>query len=265
MSGLVLWSTWWEPSSLRVAEYRIEVPSWPVSDSDLRIALLSDLHVGSPFNGLNNLRRVVEKTNATRPDVVLLAGDFVILNVLGGHFVPPEPAAEVLRDLKAPLGVYAVLGNHDWWFDHGRVARALSRVGIRVIDQQALRVSTDRYSFWLVGVGDLWEGDHSVKAAIEQVTDDGPVLLVTHNPDIFPDVPARVSLTMAGHTHGGQVYLPLAGRLVVPSLYGQRFAIGHIVEGGRHLFVTPGIGTSIVPVRFMVPPEISVLQLVGAG
>jgi predicted MPP superfamily phosphohydrolase len=96
---------------------------------------------------------------------------------------------------------------------------------------------------------------------LRQVRDASPVILISHSPDIFPDVPARVNLTLAGHTHGGQVCLPLVGRLIVPSHYGQRFAYGHIIEGGRHLFVTSGVGTSIIPVRFRVPPEIAMLTI----
>ncbi len=259
----VAWVTWWEPASLRVSEYRLDVPAWPAHGAALRIALISDLHVGSPFNGLDKLRRVVAETNEAHPDLVLLAGDFVILDVPGGHFVPPEPTADVLRGLTAPLGVYAVLGNHDWWFNEGQVARALSGAGIHVLEQQATKVSNGEHPFWLVGVGDFFEGAHDVKSALAQVTDADPVFLFTHNPDVFPDVPSRVSLTMAGHTHGGQVYFPFVGRLVVPSIYGERFAIGHVVEEGRHLFVTPGVGTSVLPVRFLVPPEISLLILNG--
>ena len=259
-----LWAFYIEPSSLRVREYRLNLPRWPEQNRGLRVALLADLHVGSPMNGLDNLRRVVSETNSVHPDLILLAGDFVIHGVLGGHFVPPESMAAVLRDLKAPLGVYAVLGNHDWWFDGKRVASEFSKAGICMLEQQAKEVTDIRYRFWIVGVGDLWEGAHDVKAALDQVRDDDPVLLFTHNPDLFTEVPERVALTMAGHTHGGQVYLPLVGRLIVPSKYGDRFAIGHLVEDGRHLFVTPGIGTSMLPVRFLVPPEISVLVLDGS-
>lgn len=252
---------WLEPSSLTVRTYRIEIPRWPAAQPGLRVALVSDLHVGSPFNGLDNLERVVARTNAERPDLVLLAGDFVISSVKGGHFTEPERIAPVLRNLSAPLGVYAILGNHDFWFDAGRVRRALEGAGIPVLDDCARRIRSGRFDFWLVGVSDWMEGRHDVAGALVQVTDDGPVLLFTHHPDIFPEIPARASLVMAGHTHGGQVYIPLLGRPVVPSEYGERYAIGHIVEDGRHLFVTPGIGTSIIPVRFLVPPEISILDL----
>jgi predicted MPP superfamily phosphohydrolase len=119
---------------------------------------------------------------------------------------------------------------------------------------------------WIAGISDLWTGRHDLSAALAAVTDDlAPVLLLTHNPDVFPMVPARVTLTLAGHTHGGQVRLPFIGRPVVPSQFGARFAAGHIVEGGRHLFVATGIGTSIVPIRFRVAPTVSILVLGGAG
>jgi predicted MPP superfamily phosphohydrolase len=117
------------------------------------------------------------------------------------------------------------------------------------------------WAFWLAGVGDLWTGTPDIEGTLRQVDTDYPVILFTHNPDIFPNVPARVSLTVAGHTHGGQVNLPLLGRPVVPSDFGQRYAYGHVVEGGRHLFVGGGVGTSIIPARFRVPPEIVILTL----
>jgi predicted MPP superfamily phosphohydrolase len=113
----------------------------------------------------------------------------------------------------------------------------------------------------VVGIADLWTRKPDIEGGLHQVEIDDPVLLLTHNPDIFPGVPQRVSLTLAGHTHGGQVNLPVAGRLVVPSKYGQRYAFGYIVEDGRHLFVGGGVGTSILPVRFRVPPEVVILTL----
>ena len=227
--------------------------------------MLADLHVGSPFNGPDKLDRVIARTGQAHPDLILLAGDFVIHGVRGGTFTPPEQIATALRQLSAPLGVWAVLGNHDWWFDAPRVRAALEAVGIPVLDDTAIAIGSPSCDFWLVGISDYWEGRHDVTGALAQVTDEAPVLAFTHNPDVFPDVPARVSLTIAGHTHGGQVYIPFFGRPVVPSKYGERYAIGHIVEDGRHLFVTPGLGTSIIPVRFLVPPEISVLTVRSAS
>jgi predicted MPP superfamily phosphohydrolase len=261
--GLILgsWAFLVEPSSLRVREHRVAVPGWPAGRSGMRIALLSDLHVGSLYNGPDKLEEVVRRANAARPDLVLILGDLVIQDVVGGRFVPPEEIAPVLGRLQAPLGVHAVLGNHDRWLDAQRVLSALERAGIRVMEDRAAKVSRGGPPFWLVGVSDHWTAPHDVRGALAQVTDGGPVLLFTHNPDVFPEVPPRVSLTLAGHTHGGQVYLPLLGRLIVPSEYGQRYALGTIVEKGKHLFVAGGLGTSILPVRFLVPPEISIVRL----
>lgn len=259
--ALGVWAFGAEPASLRVREHQIDLAGWPAGRAGLRVALLADLHVGSPFNKLDKLREVVARTNEARPDLVLIAGDLVIDDVAGGRFVAPERLASVLGGLEAPLGVYAVLGNHDWWLDAPRVARTLERAGIPVLEDRAVRIERGGPPFWLAGISDFWEGPHDVPGTLAQVTDDAPVLAFTHNPDVFPEIPARVALTFAGHTHGGQVYLPGIGRPIVPSKFGERFAIGHVVEGGRHLFVTPGVGTSIIPVRFLVPPEISIVRL----
>ncbi|MDQ3745110.1 MAG: metallophosphoesterase [Acidobacteriota bacterium] len=269
--ALGVWAFWLEPASITVRRVHLEVPSWHAEHSGLKIAVLTDLHVGSPHMGLAKLRRVVEHTNDERPDIIILLGDFVVGGrdhkggVLGGSFVEPEPIAAELRALRAPLGVYAVLGNHDWWFDGERVAAALRGAGVKVLENQAVRVESGGRGFWLAGVADLWTRRPDIAGALGQVEGGDPVLLLTHNPDIFPDVPARVSLTLAGHTHGGQVNLPLVGRPVVPSQFGQRYAMGHVVEQGRHLFVSGGIGTSIIPVRFRVPPEIIILTLSEEG
>jgi predicted MPP superfamily phosphohydrolase len=266
LAGLVLslWAFGVEPASLRVREHRLAIPGWPAGQSGMRIALLSDLHVGSPYNGPGKLKEVVRRTNEARPDLILILGDLVIQDVLGGRFVPPERIAPELGGLRAPLGVYAVLGNHDRWLDGRRVLAALTKAGIPVLEDRAVEITRGGPPFWLVGVSDYWTAPHDIRGALGQVTNGDPVLLFSHNPDIFPRIPARVSLTLAGHTHGGQVYIPLIGRLVVPSVFGQRYAIGHVVEGGRNLFVSPGVGTSIFPVRFLVPPEISIVRLQAA-
>jgi len=253
------------PRDLVVRTVEIAPPGWPDALDGLRVAVLSDIHTGAPGLGPSRLEQVVRETNAARPDLVLLAGDYVIQGVRGGTFVPPDETARRLAALDAPLGCFAVLGNHDWWLDAGAVTDAFVEAGIPVIDDDALAVGDGARSLWVAGISDLWEGEHDWEAALACVTDDRPVIAVTHNPDIFPELSARFALTVAGHTHGGQVALPFIGRPIVPSSYGQRYAIGHVVEDGRHLFVTPGIGTSIIPVRFRVPPEISILVLRAGG
>ena len=259
MFTLALWAGWIEPASLDVVEEPVSV-GWP-GPRPLRVAILTDLHVGSPFNGIDNLRRTVERTNAAQPDVVCILGDLVIHGVVGGRFVAPEEIAAELGRLRAAYGVYAVLGNHDGWLDHDRVSEALEGSGIPVIEEKAVRLDTAAGPVWIAGIGDLWTGPHDVGAALRAVTDDAPVVLLTHNPDVFPQVPPRVAVTLAGHTHGGQVRLPLLGRPVVPSIFGQRYAAGHVVDGGRHLYIATGVGTSIVPVRFRVPPAVTIVAL----
>ena len=259
--ALAGWGFWWEPASLSTREYDLVLPGWPAAAGDLRIAVLADLHTGSPPNDLDKLQEVVDATNRAHPDLILLAGDFVIQGVVGGQFVEPEASARVLRSLQATLGVYAVLGNHDWWLDGARVRKALEDEGIPVLEDRAIPLLCNRRPFWLAGVSDFWEAAHDVRRALTGVDEASPVIVVTHNPDVFPEIPDRVALTIAGHTHGGQVAVPGLGRPVVPSQFGERYAIGHVVEGGRHLFVSTGIGTSILPVRFRVPPEISMITL----
>ena len=259
----LVWGFAIEPASLRFPEVPIAVPPWPAG-APLRVAILADLHVGSPWNGTDRLARLVRRTDEAHPDLVLMLGDYVSRGVPGGHFVAPEEIEAVVRDLRAPLGVYAVLGNHDLAWNGRRIARALERAGIVVLSDRAVRVdpADGRHPpFWLAGVSDWTLGEHDLAGTLAQVTDDAPVIVLTHNPDMFPEVPARVALTLAAHTHGGQVRLPLLGPPVVPSDYGRRYASGIVVEGGRTLFVATGVGTSIIPVRFLVPPEVPILTI----
>ena len=256
---LGVWAFALEPASLRVRETTLRLDRWPAELDGLRVAVLADLHTGSPWNGERNLRRVVRETNSAAPDLVLVAGDLVIQGVVGGRFVSPEASARVLAGLDAPT--FAVLGNHDWWLDGPRVIRALETSGVTVLEDTSAAVPVRGGTLWLAGVSDFWEAPHDIGRALSAVPPEAAPLAFTHNPDVFPDVPERVALTIAGHTHGGQVAVPLGGRPVVPSRYGERYAVGHVREGGRDLFVSQGVGTSILPVRFRVPPEVSVLTL----
>jgi predicted MPP superfamily phosphohydrolase len=248
---------------MRTVRQTIALQSWHSEHDGLKVAVLSDLHVGSPYRSLASVQKIVATTNAERPDLIVLLGDFVIHDVVGGRFVEPEPIAKELGGLHARLGVVAVLGNHDWWFDGERVRRALESNGIRVLEDQNIQLTHAGQSFWICGLADLWTHGDRLAETLAEIHGADPVIVLSHSPDVFPEMPKRVSLTLAGHTHGGQVNLPIIGRPVVPSKFGQRFAYGLIEEDGRKLFVTAGIGTSIFPVRFRVPPEIVILTLNG--
>ncbi len=256
---LVAWAFWLEPSSLVVRRHTASTPRAGLQG--LRIAVLADLHVGSPYNGVERLDEIVAQTNAEQPDLILLAGDYVIQGIVGGTFVPPERAFPKLAALRAPLGTYGVLGNHDQEFDARRVRKSLEKAGVKVLEDRATLIESGGRRFWIGGISDFREAPHDFERMLEDVLDDAPLIAFTHNPDVFADTPARIDLVIAGHTHGGQVKIPFDGRPVVPSIYGSRYAYGVIVEDGRRLFVTSGIGTSILPVRFLVPPEISILEL----
>jgi predicted MPP superfamily phosphohydrolase len=255
--GVLLYGFVIEPMRLVMRKTTITLSACPAEFRDLRVTVFSDLHVGPPHITLARLRSIVEKANATEADLILMPGDFVE-TPLGWRMAEPEEIAAELKRLRAKAGVFATLGNHDWWYDSRRVRQALEKEGIRVIDNQAVKIERQGKTFWLAGFADAWAGHPNIEETMRQITDDAPVIAVTHNPQIFPTIPARVALTIAGHTHGGQIWLPFIGR---PVIRDWPYPIGHIIEGGRHLFVTPGIGTSICPVRFGVPPEISLLTI----
>jgi len=260
---LGVWSCFIEPNRLVVKESTIQVSNWPAQVAGLRIAVISDIHAGSPFIDESKLQQIVATTNQQHPDLIVLLGDFVVRSSWHSKLMEPELIAGTLKGLQAPLGVYAVLGNHDWWFDGQRVWRALESVGIRVLEEEVVEVRFREDSFWLVGLADAWmRRDKSIAKTLMNVPAGKPLIVLTHNPDLFPVMPATKSfLMLAGHTHGGQVNLPFLGRLVVPSEYGQRYAAGHVQEKGNHLFVTTGVGTSVFPARFRVPPEVVLLTV----
>lgn len=258
-----LWASVVEPRRLVVHTHDLALPGWPRDQPALKVALVSDLHVGSPHWGVERLVVLVEAVNATRPDVVLLAGDYMIDGVKLGTRVPPEEIAKGLAGLRSRYGTIAVLGNHDWWNDGERVRRAFEAEGIVVLENEVRTFVHEGGAVTVAGLADLMTRRPDSRAT-SALAPPGPVIGLIHEPDLFAYEPdRRLAILLAGHTHGGQVWVPFLGHPVIPSDFGQRFAAGHVVEEGRHLFVTSGVGTSIFPVRFGVPPEIALLTLRG--
>ncbi|HEU0025224.1 MAG TPA: metallophosphoesterase [Thermoleophilaceae bacterium] len=252
---------WWEPRRVQRSEETLELPGWPPKLSGFRVGVIADLHVGAPHVPLAQVDRLVAWMNEQRPDLVVLLGDYASPRVLGGRRVPPGPVAASLGKLRAPRSVYAVLGNHDWWV-HGRaMGDALTAAGIRVLENEAERTG----QVWVAGLADLREREPSIGEAFGAIPEGEPVLALSHDPDLFPFIPDRVALTLSGHTHGNQVNVPVLRNLVTPSHFGTRYGGGHVVEEGRHLFVSRGVGTSTLPGRFRAPPEVSVLELQSAS
>jgi predicted MPP superfamily phosphohydrolase len=261
IAGMVFWGFLIEPGRLVVREQTIQIDNWPRELDGLRIAVLSDIHADDWFIDDRKLRTIVERTNQLQPELIVILGDYMSSNGNVTRRVEPERFGPILKDLHAPLGVYSVLGNHDWWYSGVQVRRNLERNGIQVLENEVVHFDARGTQLWLVGLADLWTRKQAIADTIAMVPEGKPFIALTHNPDIFPDLPQRVPLLLAGHTHGGQVRLPLIGSVVVPSENGDRYVMGHIFESNHHLFVTTGIGTSIVPVRFGVPPEIVVLTI----
>lgn len=250
-----------EPRWLRLRTYDLSTPKWPVGAKSLRIAFASDFHVGCPSVGLEETQHIVEKFNALNADIILLGGDFLIQGVMFGSYVPPEDIAGALSSLRAPLGVYSVLGNHDWWGDGSGLWSALDHAGIVVLENDTVRIQKGGHDFWLGGMADdtTRKPDYSsIKAAIK---DNAPLILLAHDPASFMEIDERPAVTLCGHTHGGQVTLPYISPIVIPGRAPLKYAYGHIREEGRDLIVTGGIGTSILPVRFGRRPEIVLLSI----
>ena len=263
---------------LNTTTYKFTTPRW-TPGLKLRAVLLADPHLVEPHMPLRRWQRIIETANALEPDIHLLLGDYVTAHRFRTAKVPVGLAAEAAKTLTSPLGTYAICGNHDWWDDstaqkngHGPTVaqQAFENAGIPVMENRALQLKKDGLPFWLSGTDSMVairNSDYSefksradIPAAMAMITDDAPIIHMAHEPDLFPEIPDRVSLTLSGHTHGGQVRL-FGKSLVVPSSYGNRFAYGHVVEDGRHLVVSGGLGCSILPIRFGIPPEIVVLEL----
>jgi predicted MPP superfamily phosphohydrolase len=266
---LGVWAFLVEPETLVARHVTVESAAW--RGPPLRIGVVSDTHAGAPHVAPVRVRKVMARLSAERPDVAVFLGDYA-----GGH----EPAAvraapqrstvlagaAALGEAKAPLGRYAVLGNHDWWYDGPAVEAALRQTQVRVLENDAVRVERPAGPFWIAGLADLdsQRARPSAQIALRDVPASEPVILLTHWPDPWPTVPPRVALTLAGHTHCGQVNFPIVGRLLHASNGARRWPCGLYRDGTRQLYVTGGVGGSILPVRFRAPPEIVIVTLRGA-
>jgi predicted MPP superfamily phosphohydrolase len=273
------WSFGIEPGfMLRVQRYAFTPPNW-TPGLKLRLVAIADIHSGGPHMSEARVDKVVDLANSLGGDAHLLLGDYKATHHFVMTPVPYERTASAFARLKSSLGTHAILGNHDWWDDpvaqkrragpvHAQIA--LEAEGIPVYENSGVRLEKDGHPFWLLGLADLvalrnpgrgnFTGRDDLPKALSLVNDDAPIVLMIHEPDAFINVPPRVSVTLAGHTHGGQVRL-FGYSPIVPSSYGNRFAYGHVEEEGRHLFISGGLGCSNIPVRLGVPPEIMVLDL----
>jgi len=280
LSGLPPWRQRvlsWDARAV-LLEHRIADPRWTARE--LRIAVLSDLHVGAPWVPLGELERIAVGIAGLRPDLIVVAGDFLISRWLPARRAAAADIVAALSPLAAPLGVFAVLGNHDWrdcdlaratGRKRNAVREALEASPIRLLENRAERLDHGG-AFWLVGLDSQKPthhrndraGRHDPDSAFADVPEGAAAILLAHEPDYFARQDPRAFLQISGHTHGGQANL-LGWRPLTPSAHGGRYAWGHIREGGRHLVVSGGVGYSGLPLRLFQPPEITLVSLTGQG
>jgi predicted MPP superfamily phosphohydrolase len=264
LSGTAAWAGAEAAYELVVTRYALRPPRWPAGQR-LGITVLADLHAGGPNMGIARVRQVVDRANSLDGDLVAILGDYGASHPFVTEVVSSAAWAAELARLRAPLGVFAILGNHDWWSGISGIRRALSDVRIPLLENKAVPLRFAGGRIWLAGLGDQlsfrlghgrYRGTDDLPGTLEQIHGDEPAILLAHEPEVFPRVPDCVALTLAGHTHGGQVRLPGVSPCWIDACHSGRYVYGHFVEGGRHMVVSGGLGCSKLPVRIGVPPEI---------
>jgi uncharacterized protein len=241
----------------------LTIAGWPCWPRPMRIVFLADFHTGSHADDVSRLGRIVAEAAAFAPDLALFGGDYVNMQMFGGGRVPPDVVAGILARLSAPCGRYAVIGNHDVTYGADEVAYALRQQGIAVLDDERVSLRFAERDIDLVGVPDARVDRPEARAVLAALPPDRPAVVLAHDPVWFGHVRSAAHLTLAGHTHGGQVRFPLVGVLRNASNAPLRWTYGHIVEDGRQLCVTSGLGTSGIPLRIGIPPEFMVLDVNG--
>ena len=269
-----------EPFRLVVNEKQIFIQGWEPEFDGFRAILISDIHGGSRGGDAESIKRIVRTANELQGDAIFLLGDFVSQQRVAGVNIPDRPyrmpaeeIADLLGSLKAKHGVFAVMGNHDAWYPREQVGAELRRVGIIVLDGELASIARNGHALRVLGLWDhqtvenWYEFSRRAKAIVASTDGQGNIIVLEHSPDILEMITGDLAISketklmFAGHTHGGQVWLPILGYPIVPSSYGQKYAAGYIRDRGLDLFVTTGTGTSILPFRFLVPPEIAVVTI----
>ena len=252
------WAYWTAIADPVVREAELGLPGWPAGAAPVRAVLLADLHVAGPDMPPERLARIVAQVNALRPDLVLIAGDFISDRRVSTRAYAFTEAVAPLAALRSRLGTVAVLGNHDHWRGAAEARQALARIGIRVLDNEGAEIGP----LAIGGLDDAFTGHADLAATLNAMRAlAGARIILSHSPDPFPRLPRDVALMLAGHTHCGQIRLPLIGAVSTMSDYGDRYACGLIRESGRTLIVTAGLGTSILPLRLGAVPDLWLVRL----
>ena len=259
-------SVLWEPNRPRVVRREFSLARWPERLSGFTIALLSDFHY-DPYFSVHPLHATVPLVNGLRPDLIVLTGDFVSVPPVGQASkaaFAAEPCAKVLRQMSAPHGLWAVLGNHDCETDQEEVTRAVKAEGIPVLENHSQAIEQDGARFWLAGVDDVLSGTADLAETLHGIPANDAVILLAHEPD-FADQAAKfpIDLQLSGHSHGGQIRIPFVPLFYLPDL-AKKYVMGNYQVGPLPLYTNAGIGTVDIPVRLNCPPEITFITLRSA-
>lgn len=247
-----------EPNILLTKSQKLEIPHWNKDLDGFKIALITDIHLGTKFVDLKKLARIVKIVNSKNPDLIVICGDLDAKSISKEKYSTTQ-IANILKNLKSKHGVIAVMGNHDY-VPPSVVKNIYQKSNIILLENEDYYFSHNTKTLRIVGFKDLWYFKSNPIQVVGMKDKTTPTVVLTHNPDYFPQMPNFVSLTLSGHTHGGEIVLPFIGSFFIPSEYGQRYRNGYIIENNKHLFVSRGVAT-LSGGRFLDPPEINILTL----
>ena len=247
-----------EPNILLTKSQKLEIPHWNKDLDGFKIALITDIHLGTKFVDLKKLARIVKIVNSKNPDLIVICGDLDAKSISKEKYSTTQ-IANIFKNLKSKHGVIAVMGNHDY-VPPSVVKNIYQKSNIILLENEDYYFSHNAKTLRIVGFKDLWYFKSNPIQVVGMKDKTTPTVVLTHNPDYFPQMPNFVSLTLSGHTHGGEIVLPFIGSFFIPSEYGQRYRNGYIIENNKHLFVSRGVAT-LSGGRFLDPPEINILTL----